>query len=151
MTLNAIEGKPLPVYGDGSNVRDWLYVEDHCLAVRRVLEAGQVGQTYNIGGRCEKTNLEIVRLLCRTVQEHVPGIEHRCQDLVTFVPDRPGHDHRYAIDSSKIEKELGWRPQVSFEQGLLRTVQWYIQNREWIERVQSGRYRRERLGLGEHR
>jgi dTDP-glucose 4,6-dehydratase len=149
MILNALEGRPLPVYGDGQNVRDWLYVEDHCRAIRRVLEAGAPGQTYNIGGNSERANINVVRVLCDTVDRLRPGLAHApCRSLITFVTDRPGHDRRYAIDISKIERELGWRPRQNFETGLEHTVRWYLQNHTWVERVTSGKYRRERLGLG---
>jgi len=148
MILNALEGKPLPVYGDGSNVRDWLFVEDHCRAIRRVLQDGRCGEVYNIGGNCQRTNLEVVRAICQTVDELRPDLPHApCSSLITFVEDRPGHDLRYAIDATKIHQELGWRPQHDFESGLRRTVQWYLDNPAWIERVTSGVYRRERLGL----
>jgi dTDP-glucose 4,6-dehydratase len=148
MILNALEGKPLPVYGDGQNVRDWLFVEDHCRAIRRVLEAGRPGQVYNIGGNCERTNLEVVRAICETVDALRPGLPHApCTSLITFVRDRPGHDRRYAIDASKIERELGWRPRENFESGLRKTVQWYLDNPVWVGRVTSGSYRRQRLGL----
>ncbi|MCL4192269.1 MAG: dTDP-glucose 4,6-dehydratase [Thermoguttaceae bacterium] len=149
VTLNALEGKPLPVYGDGQQVRDWLFVEDHCQAIRLVLACGTPGETYNIGGHSEQTNLAIVRAICRTIDRLRPGLPHApCESLITFVADRPGHDRRYAVDTSKIQRELGWRPAESFESGLLRTVQWYLDNRGWVERVTSGKYRRERLGLG---
>jgi dTDP-glucose 4,6-dehydratase len=149
MILNALEGKKLPVYGDGQNVRDWLFVDDHCRAIRRVLAAGVPGETYNIGGNCERANLNIVEQICDLVDELRPGLGHApCRSLITFVRDRPGHDRRYAIDSSKIQRELGWQPGVDFEAGLRQTVQWYLTHPEWIERVTSGKYRRERLGLG---
>jgi dTDP-glucose 4,6-dehydratase len=148
MTLNAIEGKPLPVYGDGLNVRDWLYVEDHCTAIETVLNKGMVGETYNIGGNCEQTNLSIVNTICNTVQELLPNLGHRCEDLITYVADRPGHDRRYAIDASKIKRELGWEPKAKFAEGIRATVQWYIDNPEWIERITSGTYQRQRLGTG---
>lgn len=152
VTLNALEGKPLPVYGDGQQVRDWLFVEDHCQAIRLVLARGTPGETYNIGGHSEQTNLAIVRAICRTIDRLRPGLPHApCESLITFVADRPGHDRRYAVDTSKIQRELGWRPAESFESGLLRTVQWYLDNRGWVERVTSGKYRRERLGLGQPR
>lgn len=144
---SAIRGKNLPVYGDGKNVRDWLYVEDHCEAIRLVLEKGKSGETYNIGGNSEKTNIEIVRTLCSILDEMHPredGISYEKQ--ITFVPDRPGHDRRYAIDASKIEQELGWKPQNTFSSGIRRTVQWYLENQEWVENVLSGNYRMERLG-----
>ncbi|MEL6105222.1 MAG: dTDP-glucose 4,6-dehydratase [Planctomycetota bacterium] len=147
MTLNAIEGKPLPVYGDGLNVRDWLYVTDHCDALRVVLERGVVGESYNIGGDCEQTNLAVVQVICRTVNELMPELSHRCEDLITQVTDRPGHDRRYAIDASHINSELGWRPSVDFEDGIKQTVRWYIENGDWVTSVTTGVYRRERLGL----
>jgi dTDP-glucose 4,6-dehydratase len=147
MILNAVEGKPLPVYGDGRNVRDWLYVEDHCAALQRVLDLGVPGETYNIGGNCERTNLEVVEAICRTVDELRPDLSHRpCRSLVRFVADRPGHDRRYAMDTSKIGRELGWQPEQDFESGLKHTVHWYLDNPDWIARA-SARYRRERLGL----
>ncbi|HPZ82512.1 MAG TPA: dTDP-glucose 4,6-dehydratase, partial [Thermogutta sp.] len=150
MILNALEGKPLPVYGDGLNVRDWLYVEDHCRALRMVLHRARPGSEYNIGGNCEKTNLEIVHAICSLVDRLRPDLPHRpCRQLITFVKDRPGHDRRYAIDASKIRRELGWEPQETFETGLERTVRWYLENTTWVERVTSGKYRRERLGLGQ--
>jgi dTDP-glucose 4,6-dehydratase len=148
MILNAIEGKPLPIYGDGKNIRDWLYVEDHCRALWCVLSAGQPGMTYNIGGNCERTNLEVVSTICRTVDELRPGLPHApCSSLVHFVQDRPGHDRRYAIDCTRIRQELGWEPQFDFAAGVRRTVQWYLDNPQWVKRVASGAYQRERLGL----
>ena len=147
MTLNALEGKPLPVYGDGQNVRDWLFVEDHCDAILRVLEAGRPGETYNIGGNCERSNLEIVHTICDTVQTLAPHLPHRCRDLIRFVPDRPGHDRRYAIDATKIAADLNWHPTTSFALGIHQTVAWYLASTTWVERVTSGKYRRERLGL----
>lgn len=149
MILNALEGKNLPVYGDGRNIRDWLYVEDHCRAIQRVLDAGKPGEVYNIGGDCERTNLQVVEAICAAVDALRPGLPHApCKSLITFVADRPGHDRRYAMDTTKIERELLWRPQEGFESGLARTVRWYLENPEWVERVTSGSYRRERLGLG---
>ncbi|MFO0679521.1 MAG: dTDP-glucose 4,6-dehydratase [Polyangiaceae bacterium] len=149
MILNAMEGKPLPVYGDGQNVRDWLYVEDHTDAIRVVLEGGVLGETYNVGGRCERPNLDIVRTITSLVDELVPNLPKRpSSSLVTFVKDRPGHDRRYAIDCSKIERELGFVPKWTFETALRKTVEWYVANPRWVERVTSGSYRRERLGLG---
>ncbi|MBU4273959.1 MAG: dTDP-glucose 4,6-dehydratase [Planctomycetes bacterium] len=146
--LNALEGKPLPVYGDGQNVRDWLYVEDHCRALWRVLTAGRPGETYNIGGNCERKNLDVVEIICRTVDELRPGLPHApCCSLIAFVPDRPGHDRRYAIDAGKIRRELGWQPEHDFASGIRRTVKWYLDNPQWVSRVASGAYRRERLGL----
>jgi dTDP-glucose 4,6-dehydratase len=141
MILNALEGKPLPVYGDGGNVRDWLFVEDHCAAIRTVLEKGLAGETYNIGGHSERKNLEVVNTICDLVDDICPnaGLGSR-RNLLTFVTDRPGHDRRYAIDASKIERELGWRPAEGFESGLRKTVLWYIENLEWIESVRTGAY-----------
>ena len=149
MVLNAIEGKPLPVYGDGRNVRDWLHVEDHCRAIRKVLEAGRPGETYNVGGDSERTNLQVVEAICDAVDALRPGLPHApCRSLINFVTDRPGHDRRYAIDATKIREELGWRPVFRFEEGLEQTVAWYMNNPEWVRRVGSGEYRRDRLGLG---
>jgi dTDP-glucose 4,6-dehydratase len=141
MILNAFEGKALPVYGDGQNVRDWLYVGDHCSAIRAVLERGQPGQTYNIGGNSERNNLHVVETICDLVDELRPNaaIGSR-RKLITFVADRPGHDRRYAIDASKIDRELGWQPVVKFERGLRETVEWYLNNTAWIENVRSGAY-----------
>ncbi|WP_145053209.1 dTDP-glucose 4,6-dehydratase [Lignipirellula cremea] len=148
MILHAVAGKPLPVYGDGLNVRDWLFVDDHCRALLAVLERGVPGEVYNIGGDCERTNLEIVGQVCRLVDALRPDLPHLpCESLVQFVTDRPGHDRRYAIDAAKIQRELGWRPQQSFETGLELTVRWYLENTSWVERAQSGAYRGERLGL----
>ena len=148
MILNALEGKPLPVYGDGQNVRDWLFVEDHCQALWRVLTAGRPGETYNIGGNCEQKNIDVVRTICDTVDKLSPGAAHApCSSLITFVQDRPGHDRRYAIDAGKIRQELGWQPEHEFSSGIRRTVQWYLDNSPWVARVSSGAYRRERLGL----
>lgn len=141
MILNAINGKPLPIYGDGLNVRDWLYVEDHCEALSLVLEKGTPGQMYNIGGRCEKTNIEIVKTICNILDEIFPNSPHKPHEsLMTFVKDRPGHDRRYAIDCSKIERELGWRPKESFDTGIRKTIQWYLDNPEWVRSVQTGQY-----------
>jgi dTDP-glucose 4,6-dehydratase len=146
--LNAIEGKPLPVYGDGQQVRDWLFVEDHCSAIRRVLELGKPGETYNVGGNCERTNLSIVEAICAAVDNRLPDLAHApCRSLITYVKDRPGHDRRYAIDAGKISRELGWRPSQRFEAGLALTVDWYLANERWVNRVTTGCYRRERLGL----
>jgi dTDP-glucose 4,6-dehydratase len=141
MVLNALDGKPLPVYGDGSNVRDWLYVGDHCSAIRQVLERGRPGETYNIGGSAERRNLDVVKRICATLDELRPRAAGRYEDLVTFVRDRPGHDWRYAMDTSKIGRELGWRPRESFESGLRRTVEWYLANTDWVASVRSGEYR----------
>ena len=140
MLLNALEGKPLPVYGSGSNIRDWLHVEDHCAAIALVLEKGRVGESYNIGGHSERTNLEVVRTICAFLQEEVPS-SRQYADLISFVTDRPGHDFRYAIDCSKIERELGWKPAHSFATGLQDTVRWYLANGRWVENVRSGAYR----------
>jgi dTDP-glucose 4,6-dehydratase len=151
VTLNAVEGKPLPVYGDGKNVRDWLWVKDHCAALLVAAEKGAPGETYNVGGNSERTNLEVVETICAVLDEIRPldgGRPHR--DLIQFVKDRPGHDRRYAIDPGKIERELGFRPSMSFEQGIRRTVEWYLLNRAWCDRITQGTYRRERLGLGGH-
>jgi dTDP-glucose 4,6-dehydratase len=145
MILNALDGRPLPIYGDGGNVRDWLHVEDHCAGLLLVAERGRVGETYNIGGGNERTNLEIVDLICDAVDELRPGSDSR--RLKTFVPDRPGHDRRYAIDASKIARELGWQPARSFAEALRATARWYLDHRDWCEGVQAGRYDRERLGL----
>ncbi|PBJ06966.1 dTDP-glucose 4,6-dehydratase [Pseudomonas sp. ACN5] len=149
--LNALAGKPLPVYGDGSQIRDWLYVEDHARALVEVVSKGIVGETYNIGGHNEKRNLEVVEAICELLDELVPLKADREQarsykELITFVKDRPGHDRRYAIDASKIERELGWVPQETFETGLRKTVQWYLDNRQWWQRVLSGDYQLGRLG-----
>ena len=149
MILNALEGRPLPVYGKGDQVRDWLYVEDHARALYKVVTEGAVGSTYNIGGHNEKRNIDVVRRICALLEELAPekpvGVG-RYEDLIAFVEDRPGHDRRYAIDAGKIERELGWTPQESFETGLRKTVEWYLANREWCHRVQDGSYQRERLG-----
>ncbi len=149
MILNALAGKPLPVYGNGQQVRDWLYVEDHARALLKVVCEGKVGETYNIGGHNEQKNLDVVRAICALLEELAPqkptGIA-RYEDLITYVQDRPGHDLRYAIDASKIERELGWVPQETFETGLRKTVQWYLDNLEWCRRVQDGSYQGQRLG-----
>jgi dTDP-glucose 4,6-dehydratase len=146
--LNALQGKPIPVYGKGDNVRDWLYVEDHVRALLIVLEKGHVGETYNIGGHNEKSNLEVVHAICAALDELAPDpAVGNHSSLITFVKDRPGHDWRYAIDAGKIGRELGWTPEESFETGLRKTVLWYLENREWCERILSGSYRLERLGL----
>ena len=142
-------GKPLPVYGDGMQVRDWLYVEDHCRAIRAVLHKGTIGETYNIGGNAEMPNIEIVRLICDLVEKHRPDIKHKpLRSLITHVEDRPGHDRRYAIDTTKIESELGWKPLESFESGISKTLQWYFANQAWVQAVSQGKYQRERLGKG---
>jgi len=156
--LNAMEGKPLPIYGDGCQIRDWLYVEDHARALVKVALEGVIGETYNIGGHNEKKNIEVVQTICELLDELVPSDENTTiqnsslsiknyKDLITYVKDRPGHDVRYAIDASKIERELGWTPEETFESGIRKTVEWYIANRsEWCARVQDGSYQRERLG-----
>jgi dTDP-glucose 4,6-dehydratase len=148
MILNARDGKPLPVYGRGTNVRDWLHVDDHARALRLVLNKGRVGETYNIGGLNEKTNLEVVHTLCGLMDELAPQSPHAPHtSLITFVADRPGHDQRYAIDAGKIQRELGWRPQETFESGLRKTVQWYLEHKTWCRLACEGRYDRGRLGL----
>ncbi|MZG54404.1 MAG: dTDP-glucose 4,6-dehydratase [Nitrospinae bacterium] len=148
MIYNALKGEPLPIYGDGKQVRDWLFVEDHCKAILQVLEKGKVGEDYNIGGHNEITNLEVVKTLCEVLDELVPDSRFRPhENLIQHVTDRPGHDRRYAIDASKIQNQLGWKPQESFETGLRKTVKWYLENNDWVERVMSGAYRGERLGL----
>jgi dTDP-glucose 4,6-dehydratase len=136
---NALAGKPLPIYGDGQQVRDWLYVGDHCAALRRVLEAGQLGETYNIGGWNEKANLDVVHTLCSLLDELKPATQSY-KEQIQFVTDRPGHDRRYAIDARKIERELDWRPQETFESGMRKTVQWYLDHQDWVRKVQSGEY-----------
>jgi dTDP-glucose 4,6-dehydratase len=147
--LNALHGKPLPVYGDGSQIRDWLFVEDHARALYKVVTEGEVGETYNIGGHNEKRNIDVVHTICALLEELVPnkaeGITHY-KDLITFVKDRPGHDVRYAIDASKIERELGWVPEETFETGMRKTVEWYLNNKVWWQRVLSGDYKLDRLG-----
>jgi dTDP-glucose 4,6-dehydratase len=154
MILNAVEGKPLPIYGDGGNVRDWLHVEDHCAGIMLVLAKGRAGEKYNVGGGNERTNLEIVDRICDVLEGLRPARTNAAlrgrsyHDLKTFVPDRPGHDRRYAIDASKIRRELAWSPRRAFEDGLAETAQWYLEHRDWCEQVQAGRYDRQRLGLG---
>ena len=140
MIVNALAGKPLPNYGDGLNVRDWVYVGDHCSALRNVLESGRPGETYNVGGNAEMTNLDVVRALCRVLAELAPGRDY--ERLVTFVKDRAGHDRRYAIDATKIRSELGWAPAETFASGIRRTVRWYLDNAAWIASVTSGEYHR---------
>ena len=140
--LNALNGKPLPIYGDGQQIRDWLYVKDHCSAIRRVLEAGQLGETYNVGGWNEKANLDVVNTLCTILDELKPRADGQSYTTqITFVQDRPGHDRRYAIDARKLEKELGWKPKETFETGIRKTVQWYLDHQEWVDHVTSGEYR----------
>ncbi|CAM3178828.1 dTDP-glucose 4,6-dehydratase [Vibrio mytili] len=152
MILNALDGKPLPVYGDGMQIRDWLFVEDHARALYKVVTEGVVGQTYNIGGHNEKANIEVVKTICSLLEELVPNKPQgvaQYQDLITYVKDRPGHDVRYAIDAAKIERELGWKPQETFESGIRKTVEWYLNNTTWWSRVLDGSYSMERLGAGE--
>lgn len=152
MILNAVEGKPLPVYGDGGNVRNWLYVTDHSRGILAALERAKPGESYNLGGDAEYPNIEVVRLLCALLDEIRPHPEagpHAAR--ITFVPDRPGHDFRYALDSSKARDELGWRPETGFEDGLRNTIGWYLANRDWCQRISAGLYDRRRLGLGNHR
>ncbi len=146
MIEKALAGEPLPVYGDGLNVRDWLYVTDHCRAIETVLAKGVPGETYNVGGNAEKTNLAVVHAICDILDEQRPVSGLRRRDLVTFIEDRPGHDRRYAIDASKLQNTLGWRPQESFTSGLKKTVQWYLDNRQWVQRVQDGSYQGQRMG-----
>ncbi|ELR65074.1 dTDP-glucose 4,6-dehydratase [Photobacterium marinum] len=152
MILNALEGKALPVYGDGMQIRDWLFVEDHASALYKVVTEGVVGETYNIGGHNEKANIDVVKTICSLLEELVPnkpsGVE-QYQDLITYVKDRPGHDVRYAIDASKIDRELGWKPAETFESGIRKTVEWYLNNKKWWSRVLDGSYSRERLGSEE--
>ena len=143
----ALAGEPLPVYGDGRNVRDWLFVQDHCAAIRRVLEAGRVGETYNVGGDAERENIHVVKTICALLDQRRPRADGaKRESQISFVKDRPGHDRRYAIDASKIQGELGWAPTVSFEQGIAATVDWYLANMDWVERVLDGSYRLERIG-----
>jgi dTDP-glucose 4,6-dehydratase len=141
MILNALDGKALPVYGDGQNIRDWLYVRDHCEAIRRVLERGRPGEVYNIGGKNEIRNIDVVTTICRKLDELRPRSSGRYEDLLTFVKDRPGHDRRYAIDPSKIEREIGWQPVETFASGIDKTVRWYLDNAAWIDGVRTGAYR----------
>ena len=141
MIVNALAGKPLPVYGDGQQIRDWLYVTDHCSAIRAVLARGRLGETYNVGGWNEKANIDIVRTICTLLDELRPDPAGSYARLITYVKDRPGHDRRYAIDARKIERELGWRPAETFETGIRKTVAWYLANGDWVSRVQSGAYR----------
>jgi dTDP-glucose 4,6-dehydratase len=151
MILNALQGKPLPVYGDGCQIRDWLYVKDHARALMRVLEAGHLGETYNIGGWNEMKNIEVVKIICALLDEFVtdkPEGVARFEELITYVKDRPGHDVRYAIDAGKIKRELGWEPEEDFESGIRKTVRWYLDNRDWWTRVLDGSYRLERIGGG---
>jgi dTDP-glucose 4,6-dehydratase len=153
MILNAAQGRPLPIYGDGGNIRDWLHVDDHCQGLVKVLSEGKPGEKYNIGGGNERTNLQIVDRLCAILEELLPSSSNPAlagrsyRDLKSFVPDRPGHDRRYAIDASKIARELGWKPARTFEEGLRETIRWYLEHRDWCEQIQAGRYDRQRLGL----
>lgn len=150
--LNALEGKALPIYGDGKQIRDWLYVQDHIEALLTVLDSGKIGETYNIGGHNEMENIQVVKTICSILEELVPNKPSgvgKYEDLITYVKDRPGHDLRYAIDATKIQKELGWQPTETFTTGIRKTVQWYLDNEKWCKRVQDGSYKRERLGLGE--
>jgi dTDP-glucose 4,6-dehydratase len=150
--LKAVHGEPIPVYGNGDNIRDWLYVEDHARALFTVLTEGRVGESYNVGGDAERTNLDVVTWICRLLDEMLPASPYRPHEsLITFVIDRPGHDRRYAMDTTKIRRELGWEPRETFDSGLRRTVAWYLENRWWWEPIWSRRYRGERLGTGEHR
>lgn len=143
----AVAGEPLPIYGDGKNVRDWLYVSDHCSAIRRVLEAGKVGETYNVGGNSEKQNIEVVKTICALLDTQHPRADGgQYESQITYVKDRPGHDRRYAIDASKLKRELGWEPAHTFEQGIAETVGWYLSNQSWVNRVLDGSYRLERIG-----
>jgi len=143
----ALAGEPLPVYGDGLNVRDWLYVGDHCAAIRCVLDAGRVGETYNVGGDAEQPNIHVVNTICQLLDQRRPLSDgSKRESLITYVKDRPGHDRRYAIDATKLKGELGWAPTVTFEQGMARTVDWYLQNQPWVQRVLDGSYRLERIG-----
>ena len=150
MILNALEGKPLPVYGDGCQIRDWLFVDDHAKALYKVVTEGVVGETYNVGGYNEKKNIEVVHTLCSLLEELHPdkpaGVE-KFTDLITYVKDRPGHDVRYAIDATKITRELGWKPEETFITGMRKTVEWYLSNLEWCKRVHDGSWRQERLGV----
>jgi dTDP-glucose 4,6-dehydratase len=153
MTINAMAGKPLPIYGDGKNIRDWLYVEDHCSAIREIAARGKRGDDYNIGGDSEKTNIEVVTTICEILEELYPLNDNPAQanfppgitdyrQLITFVKDRPGHDRRYAVDCGKIKKELGWQPRIDFITGLRKTIRWYIDNPDWLKNIQSGEYRK---------
>jgi dTDP-glucose 4,6-dehydratase len=148
VVITALEGKPIPVYGTGANIRDWLYVEDHANALMTILKHGKTGESYNVGGRNELSNIDLVRLICRAMDELLPGSAHRPHEkLIAFVADRPGHDQRYAIDASKIERELGWRPQTGVEDGIRKTVAWYLENRGWWQAIRNRGFEGARLGL----
>ena len=147
MILNALEGKPLPVYGRGENIRDWLYVEDHARALLLIAERGRSGESYNVGADCERSNISVVRAICALLDEISPDAIGPRERLITFVADRPGHDIRYAIDARKIRQEIGWRPQETFESGLRKTVEWYLINRKWWERIRANVYSGKRLGV----
>ena len=141
MVLNALEGKPLPVYGQGRNVRDWLYVTDHCKAVWKIMKEGTRGETYNIGGQCELSNIDLVKRICDTIDEMVGRSDSQPRrELIAFVKDRPGHDLRYAIDFSKLSEEMDWLPDESFETGIRKTIQWYLDNQDWVDQIKSGKY-----------
>jgi dTDP-glucose 4,6-dehydratase len=147
MLSNAFADEAIPVYGDGRNVRDWLYVGDHCAAIRAVLERGRIGETYNVGGDAERENIVVVRTICTLLDAERPLSGGRAREsLITFVKDRPGHDRRYAIDASKLQGDLGWKPSVTFEEGIARTVRWYLDHQPWVRRVLDGSYRLERIG-----
>ena len=147
VTAKALAGETLPVYGDGLNIRDWLFVGDHCSAIRRVLDAGRVGETYNVGGNAERTNITVVKTICALLDQRRPLADGRAREsLITYVKDRPGHDRRYAIDSSKLQRELGWKPSQTFESGIAATLDWYLDHQSWVQRVLDGSYRMERLG-----
>ena len=148
MIANCIDGKPLPVYGNGENVRDWLYVDDHCEAIRKVIKEGEVGETYNIGGNNEIKNIDIVSIICENLDKMLPRSDKTSyKKLITYVDDRPGHDFRYAVDSSKIQDELGWKPRESFQTGIQKTIKWYLDNEIWWREIQKSNYKQERLGL----
>ena len=150
MILNALEGKPLPVYGNGQQIRDWLYVEDHARALYLVATKAKIGETYNIGGHNEQKNIDVVNIICELLEELVPNKPDgvKCyKDLITYVTDRPGHDQRYAIDASKIYQDLGWKPQETFQTGMRKTVEWYLQNKQWCDHIKDGSYARSRQGI----
>ena len=149
MILNCLAHKPLPIYGKGLNVRDWLFVTDHCEAINTIIRKGKIGETYNIGGNNEMKNIDIVTTICEILDEMEPSKKLKSYtDLITFVQDRPGHDLRYAIDATKIEKELGWNPAETFATGIRKTVAWYLENKQWWQNIQNNKYRQERLGIG---